>query len=289
VNQKVVELMLTRQGHTVDTVGNGRLAVDALLAHDYDVVLMDIQMPVMDGLTATALLRSELPPQRQPYVIALTASTLLEDRTAARQAGVDAHLTKPARPYELEDALLAARTSLEARGPEGAERRAAGHDPSAVLPGQRAPLEDAGAAAGPARAADPPGRPPDDAHDDVAAVAAGIRARMAEVAGPDADAAADVLGAVLVSFAGRAPDLLAALTAALDASDAASARGEAHALKGSAGNVGADALAACAAQLEDLAAGGRLDAARAALPALAAQVPLAVAAALQVRSRSAQV
>jgi signal transduction histidine kinase/DNA-binding response OmpR family regulator len=246
VNQKVTELMVTRLGHSVDIVGDGRQAVDALHDRDYDVVLMDIQMPVLDGLAATALVRALLPKQRQPYVVALTASTLLEDRDAARAAGVDAHLSKPARPHELQDALVRARTALDARRPPGA----------------------------------------DDAHAPEQ-VAAGMRARLAEIAGPGADAdpaVAQVLAGVLASFAARAPELLANLTAAADAWDAAGARAHAHALKGAAGNVGADDLAAAAAEVEQLAHEGELDEVAVRLGGLGERVRTATAAALSVRA-----
>jgi CheY-like chemotaxis protein len=108
VNQKVAQLMLSRSGHYVDTVGNGREALDALHRRPYDVVLMDVQMPVLDGLAATRQLRTELPAQRQPYVVALTASALPEDREACAAAGADAFLSKPVRQADLDAALAVA-------------------------------------------------------------------------------------------------------------------------------------------------------------------------------------
>jgi CheY-like chemotaxis protein len=110
VNQKVARLMLTRLGHHVDTVSNGSEAVQAVHRAHYDVVLMDVQMPVLDGLAATQQIRSGLPADRQPRIAAMTASVLVEDRTACAAAGMDAYLTKPVRAQELAELL----TSLTA-------------------------------------------------------------------------------------------------------------------------------------------------------------------------------
>ena len=98
VNQQVAQLMLAKLGHRADTVANGLEAVQVLRRTWYDVVLMDVQMPVMDGLEATRLIRAQLPAEQQPRIIAMTASVLLEDRNACRDAGMDDYLPKPVRP-----------------------------------------------------------------------------------------------------------------------------------------------------------------------------------------------
>ncbi|MEO6205387.1 MAG: response regulator, partial [Mycobacteriales bacterium] len=105
VNQKVATLLLERLGHRTDVVSNGREALEALARRDYDVVLMDVQMPVMDGLEATRQTRATLPADRQPTIIAMTANALVEDRDVARAAGMDDYLAKPVRPAELAAAL----------------------------------------------------------------------------------------------------------------------------------------------------------------------------------------
>jgi CheY-like chemotaxis protein len=107
VNQKVATLMLVKLGHLVDVVCDGREAVEALRRGRYDVVLMDVNMPRMDGLEATAIIRSDLPSDRQPRIVALTASAMAEDRLACSRAGMDAYLTKPIRTHELSSALSA--------------------------------------------------------------------------------------------------------------------------------------------------------------------------------------
>ncbi len=101
VNQKVARLMLTKSGHRVDTVSNGIEAVAAVHRAAYDLVLMDVHMPELDGLAATRRIRAELPPQRQPRIAAMTASALVEDRTACAAAGMDDYLAKPVRLGDL--------------------------------------------------------------------------------------------------------------------------------------------------------------------------------------------
>jgi signal transduction histidine kinase/DNA-binding response OmpR family regulator len=97
VNQRVGRLLLEKLGHLVDVVGNGLEAVDAVSLAPYDAVFMDVQMPVMDGLTATTTIRGAHPPHGQPYIVGLTASVLIEDHQACTEAGMDDFLTKPAR------------------------------------------------------------------------------------------------------------------------------------------------------------------------------------------------
>lgn len=101
-NQRVAQLMLRKLGHHVDTVDNGQVALRAVRAKPYDVVLMDVQMPVMNGLEATRQLRQS---GQHLQIIALTANALLEDREACDEAGMDGFITKPVRIADLEAAL----------------------------------------------------------------------------------------------------------------------------------------------------------------------------------------
>jgi PAS domain S-box-containing protein len=105
VNQRVAQLILTKLGHRVDTVSNGLEAVASLHRAAYDVVLMDMRMPELDGLGATRRIRSELPVDRQPFIIALTANASSDDRTACARAGMDGYLAKPIRSQDLRAAL----------------------------------------------------------------------------------------------------------------------------------------------------------------------------------------
>ena len=96
INQVVVKTMLEQEGATVTLVENGQLAIDALFFSptDFDVVLMDVQMPIMDGLTATRLIRQQLELTKLP-IIAMTANVMPLDRQNCILAGMDGHIGKP--------------------------------------------------------------------------------------------------------------------------------------------------------------------------------------------------
>jgi two-component system sensor histidine kinase/response regulator len=104
VNQQVALLSLRRRGFAVDVVGDGAQAVAASRTNPYDLILMDCQMPVMDGFAATAAIQSRDGEGAAP-IIAMTASSMAEDRERCRQAGMDDFVAKPVRPEEL-DAVL---------------------------------------------------------------------------------------------------------------------------------------------------------------------------------------
>jgi len=104
VNQKVALSMLRRLGYKADVAGNGIAALSALEKRDYDVILMDIQMPDMDGLNATRRIR-ELNMKRQPYIIAMTAYALDGDREEFLKSGMNDYLSKPIHIGELKLAI----------------------------------------------------------------------------------------------------------------------------------------------------------------------------------------
>ena len=102
VNQRVAAGLLTNRGHAVTIVANGREAVDALERETFDIVLMDVQMPVMDGLQATAAIRArELQTGRHARLVAMTAHTMNGDRERCLAAGMDGYLSKPLDPQLL--------------------------------------------------------------------------------------------------------------------------------------------------------------------------------------------
>ncbi len=107
VNQKVALGMLRKLGHVVTVAADGRQALQAVERADYDVVLMDIHMPTMDGLDATRAIRAGIPAPRQPRIVAMTASSLPEDQQACVDAGMDGYLLKPVRMADLARTLLA--------------------------------------------------------------------------------------------------------------------------------------------------------------------------------------
>lgn len=106
VNKKLAIKILEKIGYEdVDWVENGKLAYEAVQKNDYDLVFMDINMPEMDGLTATGIIRSEISENKQPVIIALTASALKADVLACIEAGMNDFLSKPFRQSELKELL----------------------------------------------------------------------------------------------------------------------------------------------------------------------------------------
>jgi two-component system sensor histidine kinase/response regulator len=204
VNQKVARLLLKQLGQRADLATNGLEAVRALQRQHYDVVLMDCQMPEMDGFDATREIRQQIPLQHQPYIVAMTANALEGDREGCLNAGMDDYLAKPVDRERLR-AILAEVCSRDTDGADGPDRD------HAVLH----VLRDA----------------------------------------VGADGAAEVVDA-MVEDAAR---LLDALEESLETRDPAALRLVAHTMKSNSATVGADALTALLAELEELAATGTTD------------------------------
>ncbi|WBM79579.1 response regulator [Cryobacterium breve] len=218
VNQKVAQLMLARGGHRVDTVSNGLEALQALQtvqavgAVAYDVVLMDVHMPEMDGLEAARRIRGLGDGIRQPVIIALTASATTEARRACLEAGMDLYLTKPIRPVELAETLATVTRA-------------------GIVPGDRPE-----AALGASNLADT-------VLDHGAVI-------DFEVLGFLDDVGAETKGWLLRSFAGQGESRLQAIRAGIDADDHERVVELAHRLRGSSATVGGSALAAVCAEIE---------------------------------------
>jgi CheY-like chemotaxis protein len=109
VNQKVALYMLARLGYRADVAANGVEVLVALQRQPYDIVLMDVQMPEMDGLEATRLICEQWPPDQRPYIIAMTANALAGDADKCLAAGMDAYISKPVQLEKLTAALEGSR------------------------------------------------------------------------------------------------------------------------------------------------------------------------------------
>ena len=99
INQRVGKLILQRAGFNIDLVGDGREALEAHKTRPYDLILMDCQMPIMDGFEASRQIRSL--DQQQPVIIAVTANALVGEREKCLNAGMDDYLSKPFQAEQL--------------------------------------------------------------------------------------------------------------------------------------------------------------------------------------------
>ena len=107
VNQRVMLVLLAHLGYQAALAHNGQEVLDALARQPYDLILMDLQMPEMDGLEATRRIRRDLPRDRQPRILAMTAHVLAGDRERCLEAGMDDFLGKPIQIADLEAAIMA--------------------------------------------------------------------------------------------------------------------------------------------------------------------------------------
>lgn len=98
INLQLIVFLLKKMGYIPDTVGNGKEALDALERQDYDMILMDIQMPEMDGLEATRKIVEKYAREERPFIIAMTANALPEDKRKCYAAGMDDFASKPLKP-----------------------------------------------------------------------------------------------------------------------------------------------------------------------------------------------
>jgi signal transduction histidine kinase/DNA-binding response OmpR family regulator len=105
VNQKVALRLLEKLGYKADLAVNGRKALDAVKRQRYDLILMDMQMPEMDGLEATRIICRNLSPAERPRIVAMTANVMEEDRRRCLEAGMDDHIGKPIRLEILKSVL----------------------------------------------------------------------------------------------------------------------------------------------------------------------------------------
>jgi len=128
VNQKVVQQLLAHLGYRADIVASGVEVLDALERQNYDVILMDVQMPDMDGLEATRRLKARFGREAAPRVIAMTASAMLGDREKCLAAGMDAYVSKPVELDQIRAVLIAVSQGT------GTQPSAAGEDADDGIP-----------------------------------------------------------------------------------------------------------------------------------------------------------
>jgi signal transduction histidine kinase/ActR/RegA family two-component response regulator len=114
VNALLASILLKKAGHHVTHVVTGRKALDALALNEFDIILMDVQMPDMDGMEATGLIRrAEITTGRHIAIVAFTAHAMAEDRKRFLAAGADGYLTKPFSPEQLDDVIESLRAIID--------------------------------------------------------------------------------------------------------------------------------------------------------------------------------
>ena len=113
VNQKLALRLLSQMGYRADLASNGIEAIECIERQRYDVVLMDVQMPEMDGLEASRRITAKWPARERPRIIAMTANAMQGDREECLAAGMDDYVTKPIRVDQLVDALHHAGARVE--------------------------------------------------------------------------------------------------------------------------------------------------------------------------------
>jgi CheY-like chemotaxis protein/HPt (histidine-containing phosphotransfer) domain-containing protein len=226
VNQKVATGILAKYGYRADVAADGIEVLAALDRQSYDLILMDVNMPTMDGLTATRSIRSRLPHSKQPYIIALTANGMHEDQARCLSAGMNGYISKPIQVEE----LIAALEQTPVRQPPVVA------EPARVSPpiGQEQPLAPR-AAANPASPAN---------HNVVDPT---ILARVREMMGEEGETMVRNLTEL---FLNNSQLLVDQLRAALAAGDAETVRRTAHTLRSPAAQMGAMHLAALCQSLE---------------------------------------
>jgi CheY-like chemotaxis protein len=216
-NRRLVQALLRRFGHVSDVATSGRQAVEMTIAGGYDVVLMDVQLPDIDGMEATRRIRERLG-EKSPRIVAITANALPGDRERCLAAGMDDYISKPIQAQAL-------RAAVEQGG-------------ATDLPAQRA--------------APKPESPPAGAID---------WSRIDGLAPFDPDGS--MVAGAIAAFLADAPARIAAIRAAHAAMDPAAVASAAHALKGSAANIGVVRLLELSRGIEALALDGELENARA--------------------------
>ncbi|MGD0231815.1 MAG: response regulator [Syntrophorhabdales bacterium] len=228
VNQKVGSAMLEHLGCSVDVADNGKVAVDLYLRNPYDLILMDCQMPEMDGYEATGAIRDIEKAQeeggwtRHMTIIALTAHAMEGDRERSLEAGMDDHLSKPFTLKQLGDILAAHSRPDRVAPPVGAES----HAPAATVPQE-----------------EPGGSSP---------VAGPVldKAALERIRQIDPDGEDDLARTVITCYLEESTKTIVSLREAVGAGDGAAIQGLAHGFKSASANVGAVSLAEFCREME---------------------------------------
>ncbi len=262
INQRVVSGLLDKDGHQTIVAGGAQPAIDELHALTFDVILMDMEMPVIDGVTATQMIRALPDPDKSSVVIvAMTANTRPEDIRRCRDAGMNDYLSKPISPENLRRMLAKFGTRAGA-APAAHEQRPRQEERRASAIHQEAPRPAAPVQAAPQQQAYVPVPPPPREPEPVAPAPAAAEAAPADMAAFgkyfNVEVMADLkksLGAaqldeMMDGLYQKAEELIAAAEKAIAENDTKNAGVRGHDLKGMTANFGLTGLSEIAARLE---------------------------------------
>jgi PAS domain S-box-containing protein len=238
VNQKLALRLLERMGYRADLAANGLEVLEALQRQRYDVILMDVQMPEMDGLEASRAIQEELPAEEHPRIVAMTANAMQGDREECLAAGMHDYLTKPIQFKALQDALE--------RAGLWAKRRTA---PLRSVTARLQPLEEIPEGASPIT---------DDGRQEEATPALDLAA-LSELRQLQGEGEPDIVQELADAFQYETPLLLETMHQAVLERQPEKLRRAAHNLKGSSHNLGAPRLATFSAELETLGKSGTVE------------------------------
>ncbi len=281
INQKVVINQLKQLGYPADCAGNGQEALDILEKKEYDIVLMDCQMPVLDGYGATVVLRKREGADRHTVVIAMTANAMKGDRERCLAAGMDDYLSKPVdmtalgaalerwekSRFSRQEGLSQAKEPVEPPGGRSPAKERV--EPTGGRSPAKEPVEPTGGLSPAKEPAEPtgglsPAEPGNEAHEGKADNSSGTPAsckpsatsyvagelmdlkRLNDVSGGDVEFQRELLQA----FVADAVAKLALIKQALQSNDCQTIVSQAHQLKGASGNVGVPSMQATAKTLE---------------------------------------
>jgi CheY-like chemotaxis protein/HPt (histidine-containing phosphotransfer) domain-containing protein len=228
VNQKVAVRLLERMGYRADVVANGLEVLEALQRQRYDVILMDVQMPEMDGLEASRLIHENWPAEQCPYIVALTANAMHGDREECLAAGMHDYLPKPIQVTALQQAL-------ERAGWQAKKRTQPLEKPVEVAH----PREEAEREMEDAPVLDPT-----------------VLSELRQLQG---EGEPDIVQELAEAFQFETPALFTLLRRAVIEEQPEQLRQAAHNLKGSSSNLGACRMVALASELEALGKRGMVD------------------------------
>jgi two-component system, sensor histidine kinase and response regulator len=230
-NQTLAIILLEKQGHTVAVAGNGQEALAALEKESFDLVLMDVQMPEMDGFEATARIRAKEKRTGQHIpIIAMTAHAMKGDRERCLDAGMDGYVSKPIQPRELTQVIASFVSPAGVARADAPEKASAEEEVAQSLPSAES---------------DQPG--------DRAGCFLNKAALLARVGGKE-----DRMGRIINVFLNESSKLLEEMREAIASGDASQLKRPAHSLKGAVGIFDIPAASEAAQKLESLGSTGNL-------------------------------